>query len=191
MSFWTAANQRYAYNYLRGAGLSNYGAAGLVSRWANVESTVDGPRAQGGYLGRAFGIAQWLGARLTPIKGNTNFAAQLAYVVKELNSTETRAANVLKTATSAAQGAVGASMYERAGGYNAATGKDNYTSRTAQGIPAVLALATGGVQAAPETAVNADASGDSSTNSAPGSSGDIGPLILLAAIGVGLFLWLR
>lgn len=143
MGWWTADRQSYALNYLvsRG-GLSPIGAAGLVSRWANVESS-QGPASINPYSG-AFGIAQWLGARLPPIRGNTSFEAQLAYVVRELNSTESRAGQILRNATSADVGAVGASTYERAEGYNAATGRDNFTARTASGIPAVLATSAVG-----------------------------------------------
>jgi len=167
--------------------LSNFGAAGLVSRWVNVESSVDGPYAQGGYKGRAFGIAQWLGARLAPIKGNTSFEAQLAYVIQELNGPEARAGSILRSANIIQAGATGASMYERASGYNSATGQDNYTARTAAGIPKVFSLVTGAAQAAPETATEDSVSG-SDVVSEPSS---IEPLLIVAAIGIGLFLLTR
>lgn len=142
--WWTNARQAEAYNFLvNNGGLSPYGAAGLVSRWANVESTAGGPNAVNPYS-KAFGIAQWLGSRLPPIKGNTNFQAQLAYVVRELNSTESKAGNVLRQATSPQEGARGASMYERAEGYNANTGIDNWTAKTGAGIPGMLAIVGGG-----------------------------------------------
>lgn len=191
MGFWTAEKQRYALNYLRQAGLSNYGAAGLVSRWANVESTAAGPTAVNPHSG-AFGIAQWLGARLAPIRGNTNFDAQLAYAVRELNGSERKAGTVLRNARNAQQGAVGASMYERAEGYNPATGVDNFTSYTAARIPGVLALLSSLSPSAPAS--------QPITNALPDSSNDTGgnelgaaalmPLLLLAA-GIGLYLWLR
>lgn len=136
--WWTQARQAQAYNYLVSAGLSIFGAAGLVSRWANVESTAQGPYAVNPSSG-AFGIAQWLGNRLPPIRGNTDFNAQLAYVVRELNSTEARAGAVLRSAQSVQEGARGASMYERAEGYNPASGIDNWTGRTLNGIGDVLA----------------------------------------------------
>lgn len=147
MSWWTADRKRYALNYLLSAGLSPYGAAGLVSRWANVESVANGPSAVNPYSG-AFGIAQWLGSRLPPIRGNTNFDAQLAYVVQELNGPEARAGNVLRAAGSAYEGARGASMYERAEGYNSASGVDNFTARTASGIMSILGYANSATQAA-------------------------------------------
>ena len=142
MGWWTPDRKAYALNYLVSAGLSHYGAAGLVSRWANVEAS-GGPASVNPRSG-AFGIAQWLGSRLPPIRGNTDFNAQLAYVVQELNGSESRAASVLRRAQSAYEGARGASMYERAEGYNANTGADNFTQRTANGIPSILAMGVGG-----------------------------------------------
>lgn len=133
--------------YLLGAGLSPYGAAGLVSRWANVEAS-GGPASVNPYSG-AFGIAQWLGSRLPAIRGNTNFDAQLQYAVRELNSSEARAGSVLRSASSPWEGALGASMFERAEGYNANTGVDNFTSRTASGIPSIVALLGAPAQAQP------------------------------------------
>lgn len=142
MSWWSTERKRYAAEYLmRGASLSALGAAGLVSRWANVEATA-GPTAVNPYSG-AFGIAQWLGSRLPAIKGNTNFDAQLAYAVRELNGSEARAGNVLRNAQTVAEAARGASMYERAEGYNPATGIDNWTAKTASGIPSIAALLSG------------------------------------------------
>lgn len=142
--WWTALRQAEAFNYLvHNGGLSPHGAAGLVSRWAYVESTGGGPTAVNPYSG-AFGIAQWLGSRKPPIAGNTNFQAQLAYVVRELNGTERRAGAVLRSARTSAEGARGASMYERAEGYNAATGIDNHVPRTLNNIPAILAIVGGG-----------------------------------------------
>ena len=139
MSWWTTERKRYAGQYLiHGAALTAIGSAGLVSRWANVEAS-GGPASVNPYSG-AFGIAQWLGSRLPPIKGNTNFDAQLAYAVRELNGSETRAGNVLRNARTVTEAARGASMYERAEGYNAATGTDNWTAKTASGIPSIAAL---------------------------------------------------
>lgn len=141
MGWWTSDRKAYALNFLIGNGLSPYGAAGLVSRWANVEAP-NGPTSRGGYLNRAWGIAQWLGPRLPPIDGNPDFNAQLNYVIQELNTTEiaTGAANALRTASTPFEGARAATIYERAGGWNPSTGTDNYTNRTLAGIPEVLAL---------------------------------------------------
>lgn len=136
MSWWTTERQAYAVNYLVANGLSPWGAAALVARWAYVEAS-GGPASINPSSG-AFGIAQWLGSRRPAIYGNTNFNDQLAYAVSELNSSESHAAAVLRAAQDAYTGAVGASMFERAEGYNAATGVDNFTSRTASRAPSVL-----------------------------------------------------
>lgn len=136
--WWTPDRQAYAVNYLIGnGGLSPVGAAGLVSRWVNVESS-GGPASVNPYSG-AFGIGQWLGARLAPIRGNTDFDSQLSYAIEELNGSEYRAGQILRSATTADQAAVGASTYERAEGYNSGTGRDNFTNRTAAGVADVLA----------------------------------------------------
>lgn len=152
--WWTPSRQAYAYNFLVGNGLSAYGAAGLVSRWANVESTAHGPASRGGYLNRAWGIAQWLGGRRTPIDGNSDFDAQLRYVIYELTLpasnplNERRAAALLYSANDVQSGARAATAYERADGWNAATNTDYYTSKTAAGIPAVFSYAGAAVMSA-------------------------------------------
>jgi len=122
--------------YLVNNGLAPWGAAGLVSRWMNVEAA-GGPASVNPTSG-AFGIAQWLGARKLGIAGNTNFDTQLAYVVQELNSTESAAGAMLRTASDAYSGAVGASAYERAEGSKQMYPRDNFTDRTAAGAPSVM-----------------------------------------------------
>lgn len=151
MSWWTPDRQAYALNYLVNyGGLSPYGAAGLVSRWINVESS-GGPASVNPYSG-AFGIGQWLGTRKSPINGNTGFDAQLAYVVQELNTGSDGsggvAANLLRAATDAQTAATGASAYERAEGSRQLFPRDNYTNKTAAGVGAVLANWQGAAQAA-------------------------------------------
>lgn len=185
MSWWTSDRVSYALHYLiNNAGLTPVGAAGLVSRWKNVEASA-GPASRNPYSG-AFGIAQWLGARKAPINGNTNFDAQLAYVIQELNGSESRAANVLRSAMTSQQAATGASMYERAEGYNAATGNDNWTSTTAAGIPAVYAalspLSPGGSIGPVVTPIATDDSGD--TNSLPYSDA-FGSPSLSSSVAIG------
>lgn len=139
MSFWTAQNKLYAIQTLRhGAGLSALGAAGLVTRWAYIEAA-GGPTAINPSSG-AFGIAQWLGNRKAKIYPNTDFQTQLNFAISELNGAESRAGNVLRAAQTVGEAARGASMYERAEGYNQATGRDNWTDATARSIPAVYAL---------------------------------------------------
>jgi hypothetical protein len=127
--WWTPERQKYAVDYLmKNAGLSQYGASGLVARWAGVEAA-SGPGSVNPRSG-AFGIAQWLGKRRVGIAGNTDFDAQLAHAARELNTSERKAGDVLRAAKSAVEGARGASMFERAEGYNPATGIDNFTGRT-------------------------------------------------------------
>lgn len=140
--WWTPSRQAYAYNFLvsRG-GLSSYGAAGLISRWVYVEAS-DGPTAVNPSSG-AFGIAQWLGSRKRGIYPNTNFDAQLAYVIAELQRPESTDTGIgyglLRSANDADAAAVGATMYERAEGYREKRPRDNHTARTAAGVPSVLA----------------------------------------------------
>lgn len=133
--YWTPQIQAYAVGFLVDSGVPLYGAAGLVSRWMNVEAS-GGPTSVNPNSG-AFGIAQWLGARKPPIAGDTSLEDQLAYVVQELNSGE-RGAPYVFAANDIQSGAVGASAYERAEGSAQLFPRDNYTSRTAAGIPAVL-----------------------------------------------------
>lgn len=183
--WWTDARQRQAYSYLVNVGgLSPYGAAALVARWAYVESTAAGPFAVNPYS-KAFGIAQWLGSRLSPINGNTDFNAQLAYAVRELGSTESRAGSVLRTAQTPQEGARGAAMYERAEGYNLQTGLDNWVSKTTAGIPGVLAVVGGG--GVPPANL---AQGLPVENDYLGEAKDYAPIILLvgATAIVGYFL---
>jgi len=143
VGWWTKDRRVYAVDFLVNNGLSPWGAAALVSRWANVESVARGPTAVNPGKDHAFGIAQWLGARKAGIYPNTNFDAQLAYAVDELQRPESRDTGrgyqILQTATNADQGAVGATMFERAEHYNSNTGRDDYTSRTASGAPSILA----------------------------------------------------
>lgn len=192
--WWTPEREAYAVTYLITNGaLTPYGAAGLVSRWVNVEAP-EGPASRGGYMGRAWGIGQWLGARLTPIDGNPNFDAQLAYVIQELQAPESpmtgRAYQVLRSAQDADTAARGASMYERAGGFSAATGRDNYTDKTARGVPIVLAnwqAATGNLSPTDsQNAQETDASGAAGAATAALSLGTIlalaGGLLLLGLL---------
>lgn len=130
--WWTSDRQQHAIATLIAGGVSPLGAAALVSRWMNVEST-GGPGSINPSSG-AFGIGQWLGSRQTMIAGDTNFDHQLAYALAELHSSEGGALKTLNSATTPWDAARGASMYERASGYNSALGTDNFTSRTAAGI---------------------------------------------------------
>lgn len=125
--WWTADRQKQAAEYLmKNAGLSKHGAAGLVARWAGVEAA-GGPTSVNPRSG-AVGIAQGLGSRKAGYLGS--FEQQLANAARELNTTEKKAGDALRAAGSPDEGARGASMFERAEGYNGATGRDNFTGRT-------------------------------------------------------------
>ena len=133
--WWTPDRMSHAVDRLmKEAGLTREGAAGLVARWSGVEAA-GGPTSRN--PNGAFGIGQWLDrgpAALRWMKENglnpQDFDSQLSWAARELNGSEARAAAVLRNAHTGREGARGASMYERAEGYNAATGTDNYTMST-------------------------------------------------------------
>ena len=130
--WWTPERQKHAVEYLKNnAGLSDMGARGLVSRWANVEAA-RGPGEVNPRSGAA-GIGQWLGDRKHGFKlGDFDF--QLAHAARELNTSEKGAGDALRNARTAMEAATGASRYERAEGFNPRTGRDNFTNKTAAGI---------------------------------------------------------
>lgn len=137
--WWTGARYAHAVERLeKEAGLSPLGAKALVARWAFVESP-NGPGSVNPSSG-AFGIAQWLGNRKTGIAGDTNFDDQLTHAIHELNTSERRSAFALRHAKTASDAARGASMYERAEGYNPATGFDNYTNAIASRLNNITPL---------------------------------------------------
>lgn len=132
-NWWTPERQQHAIDTLVKGGVSELGAKGLVARWSAVEAP-GGPGAVNPKSG-AFGIGQWLTAdRLAPIKGNTDFDAQLGHALHELHTTEGAALRALNAAKTPQDAARGASMYERAEGYNGQTGIDNFTAKTATAI---------------------------------------------------------
>ncbi len=126
--WWTKDRMQHAADRLVKEGhLSPMGAAGLVARWAAVEAS-GGPGSVNPSSG-AEGIAQWLGDR----KGDGSFGSfdeQLSHAIHELNGPEATAAAALRSASTPAEAARGASMFERAKGYNPSTGEDAYTGRT-------------------------------------------------------------
>jgi hypothetical protein len=127
--WWTPERMQHAADRLeKEAGLSSMGAAGLVARWASVEAS-GGPTAVNPKSGAA-GINQALGDRKPAGYSGMSFDQQLDYIVKKdlHDASQRRALDVLKNATTAAQAAAGASMYERAEGFNGVT--DNYTNST-------------------------------------------------------------
>lgn len=137
--WWTPERQAQAYQTLTAGGLSDAGARGLVSRWMNVEAA-GGPGTVNS-IG-ATGNAQWLGSRKARLmsfakargKNWNDFDTQLQFSLSELNGSESAAGRALRNAKTDAQGATGASMYERAEGYSAWTGSDNFTGKTYRGM---------------------------------------------------------
>jgi hypothetical protein len=132
--WWTPDRMSHAVDRLmKEAGLSREGAAGLVARWSAIESS-GGPTSVNPKSG-AVGIGQWLDRKPAferfVRENNLNasdYDAQLSFAIHELNGSERRAADVLRNAKTAGQGAAGASMYERAEGFNGVT--DNFTNST-------------------------------------------------------------
>ncbi len=132
--WWTKERQQRAYSVLRDkAKLSDAGARALVSRWKNVEAR-QGPTAKNPFSG-AIGIGQWLGDRKKALGGSLDFETQLAHAVRELNGIEKRAGDLLRNASTLEEGAVGASAFERAEGYNRRTKRDNFVNATLRGMP--------------------------------------------------------
>jgi hypothetical protein len=131
--WWTPERQQHAVDRLMKEGeLSEMGARGLVSRWSHVEAS--GGPGEINSIG-ATGIGQWLGNRK---KGLSNtFDGQITHVINELKSSEKRAGKILHSAKTPEEGAIGASMYERAEGYNSKTGTDYFTDRTIKYIPSI------------------------------------------------------
>jgi len=134
--WWTADRVSHAIEKLQAGGVSELGAKALVSRWMNVEAT-GGPTAQNAIGGGHYGIGQWSRARAGALWGNPDFDAQLDHAVKELHGPEGAALSKLNAAKTADEAATGASMFERAEGYNSGTGRDNFTDKTARGIGSI------------------------------------------------------
>lgn len=140
---WTIADRNDTMNILVAGGVSRGGAAALASRWQYVESAGN-PAAVNPNSG-AFGLAQWLNRKpdlfnwssannLDPYDRRT----QTLFTLHELNTTETRAGSILKNPNlSSFDYAIGASIFERAEGYDSATGIDNFTRTTDDYIPEV------------------------------------------------------
>ncbi len=126
--WWTPERQQYAVDYLKNnAGLSDIGAQGLVTRWAAVEAG-GGPGEVNPSSGAA-GIGQWLGERKHGFALG-DFDSQLRHAADELVGSERSAGDALRRARTKEDAAVGASMYERAEGYDWRTGRDAFVNKT-------------------------------------------------------------
>ncbi len=133
--WWTPDRMSHAVDRLmKEGGLTQEGAAGLVARWSAIEAG-GGPTSENS-IG-AFGIGQWLDRKPALMRymaenklDPKDFDAQLSFAIQELKGSEWRAAHILRNASSAAEGARGASAYERAEGYSSWSGTDNFTGST-------------------------------------------------------------
>lgn len=133
--WWSPDRKQHAVDYLmKNAGLPEISARAMVARWAGVESTGRGA-SEVNSIG-ATGIAQWLGNRKNGVVVG-DFDGQLAHVVRELRGSENRAYRTLMGARDASAAAIGASMYERAEGYNPNTGADNFTGKTIRSMSVI------------------------------------------------------
>lgn len=171
--WWTLERQAHAYKRLtQEAGLSDAGARALISRWKNVEAA--GGPGEVNKIG-ATGIIQALGARkrrlfqLAKEKGKkwNDYDLQLDHVIEELRTTESRAGRQLRNARTASEGATGASMYERAEGYDPRSGNDLFTRRTAAGVAGIATGASGVLNA--NSATNNTTTNSNSVNANIGS----------------------
>jgi hypothetical protein len=125
--WWTPERKQYAVDYLmKNANLPEVSARAMVARWAGVEA--QGGPSEVNSIG-ATGIGQWLGNRKRGVVVG-DFEGQLAHAVRELKGPEARAYRTLMGARDARAAATGASMFERAEGYNPNTGTDNFTGKT-------------------------------------------------------------
>jgi hypothetical protein len=127
-SWWTPERVQQGYDTLRAGGVSDLGAKALMARFAGVEAPA-GPTDKNNIGGGHWGIAQWGKARGG--KGiSTDYQTQLDKVVAELQGPESAALERLNAATTPQEAAIGASSFERAGGYNPKTGADDYVGKT-------------------------------------------------------------
>lgn len=141
--WWTPERQAHAYQRLRDeAGFTDAGARAAVSRWANVESS-GGPASSNNLGGGHYGIAQWSRSRGRSVWGNPDFDAQLSLAIKEFNSNEKAAGDLLRKAKTDSDAAVGMSRYERGEGYNAWNGMDYFTGKTYRGMSGINTGAKG------------------------------------------------
>jgi Phage tail lysozyme len=129
--WWTPDRMSHAVDRLmKESGLSREGAAGLVARWAAVEAP-GGPTSVN--PNGAQGIGQWLGDRQNALTASGDFDKNLTAAINELNGRERAAGDALRSAKTPAEAERGASMFERAEGYNPSTGEDAYTGSTPVG----------------------------------------------------------
>jgi hypothetical protein len=131
--YWTPRILEHAFERLKtDAGLSDYGAAALVARWAAIESPHKGPADVNPGKDHAAGVNQALGPRKPLGYALWSLDQQLDYIIMiDLRQPSQIAAYAkLRSAKTAADGSIGASMYERAEGYARMKPYDYYTRKT-------------------------------------------------------------
>ena len=130
--WWTPDRQKQAFDVLTANGVSERGAIALISRWKNVESSNAGPDSINPSSG-AYGIEQGLGSR----KPRTNdFIAQLKQAAAETKNREGQGSGrIFDNARDDNEAARGASVHERAEGWNGST--DNFQGATLAGMAEV------------------------------------------------------
>lgn len=120
--WWTKERLQFGADYLKkNLGLNDMQARAALARFAAVESPNRGAdEGGGGYMGRAQGIGQWLGARRHGYKVG-DFESQLAKVAREMQGRESgagvleqRAYARLKAATNPQEAAEAMEDFERA-----------------------------------------------------------------------------
>jgi hypothetical protein len=136
-AWWTPEHIQHAVNYLKeNANLPELGARALVARWAAVESPDAGPSAINPISG-AIGIHQALSRSRKEGIVLGDFEGQLARVAAELKGPEGRAYQMLAAARNPLEAATGASQFERAEGYDQATGADAFVRKTVAAMRAL------------------------------------------------------
>ena len=120
--WWTSEKQKQAVDYLiKNGGFTEYGAAAAVARM--TKEAPKGPGDSNNIGGGHWGIAQWGVNRRGREMANASFEEQLAWYVKETQTTEKPAGERFRTAKNAQEGAYAAASFERAEGWKESGGK--------------------------------------------------------------------
>ena len=109
--------RKQAFEFFKANGFSDIHAAGIVGSLTGESGKQLNPKARNQHS-RAFGIAQWLGARQKALFArygkNPTFEQQLEFILEELNSSEKNALNHLLSTKSVADATRSfTSMFER------------------------------------------------------------------------------
>jgi hypothetical protein len=111
-------NKLIIYNELKKHNFSDVQCAAILGCWQQESSF--NPYAQEPSPGTGLGLAQWSGSRRGKVPAFTHDVAtdirnQVKLFVDELNTTETRAGNTLRSATTLAEAMEGMKQFERFG----------------------------------------------------------------------------